>query len=412
MGIFPFTSSLSCSLNAASYGRPMMIADTQFDTKPLASINDCDFNLGKPIVPSPDPEQITDTTYTVCKLKLTMMIRKIISSLFGIKPPSYDTILEMDTEIRELYDGFPTDMKYPAPAIGRGVNLTLAVQRMGCKVIMSHALVILHRPFLHRSFRNPRYVPSREKCMDAAHVVLELFHEYRTNQDYLEYSWYGICALHAFHAGTVVGLRCYLEPLSCDQRDWIALDKVRQEFDNISHLDGWGKLGEKGSKVFGILIKKALEKKAILEGSLGGTAVHIGLGSSPQNVVNAPATGQSQSHSQSFSGQPSLATGFDSALSFSTPSADNSISGSTGWTPQYSGSLFPNQYDPNPLTNPALHSEVYNGSILQGAGMPGLVSTESSPDQTNWDAFWPKGMNLVILFRYLSLSLVRVGYLL
>src|SRR2546423_6860864 len=119
VGSLPFTSNLYCSLNAASYGRPMMIADTQFDTKTLASINDCDFNPGKPVVPA-DPEQITDTTYTVCKLKLTMMIRKIISSLFGIKPPSYDTILEMDTEIRELYDGFPTDIKYAAPAIRSG----------------------------------------------------------------------------------------------------------------------------------------------------------------------------------------------------------------------------------------------------------------------------------------------------
>lgn len=383
-----------------------MIADTQFDTKPLASINDCDFNPGQPIIPPTDPEQITDTTYTVCKLALTMMLRKIISSLFGIKPPSYDTILEMDKEIRELYDSFPTDIKYAAPAIGRGVDLTLAVQRLGCKTIMSHALVILHRPFLHRSFRNPRYVPSREKCMDAAHTVLELFHEYRNNQDYVEYSWYGIGALHAFHAGTVVGLRCYLEPLSCDERDWIALDKVRQEFEKISHFDGWKKLGEKGSKVFGILIKKALEKKAVLEGSLGGNAAHIGVGSAPQNGVSTPATVQSQSHSQSFSSQPSSATGFDSGLSFSTPGADTSISGSTGWTPQYTGPLFPNQYDPNPLTNPALHSEVYNGSILQGAGMPGLVSTDSSPDQTNWDAFWPKGMNLVSPPQNLSLSSV------
>jgi len=26
--------------------------------------------------------------------------------------------------------------------------------------------------------------------------------------------------------------------------------------------------------------------------------------------------------------------------------------------------------------------------------MPGVVGTNGSPDQTNWDAFWPKGMNL------------------
>jgi hypothetical protein len=373
-----------------------MISDTQFDTKPLASINDVDFQPGKPIIPPSNPEQLTDTSYTTCKLALTMIVRKIISSLFGLKPPSYDTILKMDTEIREVYDKFPSNIKYFSPTTRRPAGVALSVQRLGLKVIMSHALVILHRPFLHRSFRNPRYVPSRQKCLEAAHTVLELFHEYRTNPDYIEYSWYALGALHAFHAGTVVGLRCYLEPLTCDEKDWIAVDKARLEFEKISQIDGWGKLGEKGSKVFGILIRKALEKKAIFEGGLGGNSIHIGVGSTGQNGVNTGVTGQSQVHSQSFDSQPSSATGFDSGMSFSTPSMDTSTSGSTGWTPQYTGSLFPNQFDSNTLTNPTLQSEVYNGSRLAGAGMPGFVTSDSSPDQANWDAFWPKSMNLVL----------------
>jgi len=373
----------------------MMISDTQFDTKPLCSINDADFQPGKPVIPSSNPEQLTDTSYATCKLALSMIIRKIISSLFGLTPPSYDKILQMDAEIREIYDNFPSNIKYYPPGTRR-VDVTLAVQRLGLKVIMSHALVILHRPFLHRSFRNPRYVPSREKCLDAAHTVLDLFHEYRTNIDYVEYSWYALGALHAFHAGTVVGLRCYLEPLSCDARDWIAVDNAKREFEKIISVDGWGKLGEKGSKVFGILIRKALEKKAILEGALGSNGVHIGVGSGAQTGAVVGTAGQSQQTiSPAFDSQPSSATGFDSGMSFSTPGLDTSSSGSTGWTPQYSGSLFPNQFDPNPLTNPNLQSEAYNGSRLAGAGMPGVVTSNSSPDQTNWDAFWPKSMNLV-----------------
>lgn len=376
-----------------------MISDTQFDTKPLTSINDADFQPGKPITPPSNPEQLTDTTYATCKYALTIQIRKIISSLFGLKPPSYETILKMDQEIRDVYDKFPENIKYVSPANRtaetRRPGVTLSVQRLGLKVIMSHALVILHRPFLHRSFRNPRYVPSREKCLEAAHCALELFHEYRTNLDYVEYSWYSVGALHAFHAGTVVGLWCYLEPLTCDERDWIAVDNARQEFEKISQIEGWSKLGEKGSKVFGILIKKALEKKAILEGLMGSNGVHIGVGSTAQSVVNIGAAVQPPGNFQSFDSQPSSATAFDSGLSFSTPSIDTSTSGSTGWTPQYTGPLFPNQFDPNPLTNPTLHSEAYNGSRLAGAGMPGIVTSDSSPDQTNWDAFWPKGMNLV-----------------
>jgi hypothetical protein len=202
--------------------------------------------------------------------------------------------------------------------------------------------------------------------LDAAHTVLALFNEYRNDPAYEKYSWYALGALQAFHAGTVVALRCYLEPLTCDERDWRAIDQTQLEFEKIATMDGWQKLGEKGNKVFGILIRKAMEKKMILEGDLGVNGVTIG-----------PKT--------------------DGFLGFSDPSFSTSTmdSLSTGFTPQYPGSLFPvyNQFDVNPLANPAIAQESFNPARLQGVGMPGVVGG-GSPDQS-WDTFWPKGMNLV-----------------
>jgi hypothetical protein len=204
---------------------------------------------------------------------------------------------------------------------------------------------------------------------------LELFHEYRASRDFTEYSWYALGALHAFHAGTVVALRCYLEPLTCDDRDWKAIDLAKAEFQKIAHLDGWQKLGEKAVKVFGILIRKAMEKKAILESSLGTNGITIG----PQTTNEYDAQTANAANAMF--------------------SADSNGGGSMGFTPQYSGSLFPsyNQFDPNPLTNPNIQRETFNPAQLQGVGMPGVVGTNGSPDQTNWDAYWPKGMNLVCL---------------
>jgi len=366
----------------------MMISDTQFDTKPLASMNDIDLRPGCKMPPSlpADPEAITDTTYSTCKFKLSLLVRKIMSSLFGLTPASYDQITKLDADLRATYDTFPTGIKYDSlRAAGgpRSGNVTLCVQALGLKVILNHSLVILHRPFLYRSFRDARYVGSLEKCLEAAHQVLELFHEYRRNVEFIEYSWYAMGALHAFHAGTVVGLRCYLEPLTCDERDWRAVENACREFDKIAKVDGWNKLGEKGSKVFGILLRKALEKKAILEGGLGSNGITIG------------ATGQGGFDNNGALGGGG-AGGFDAGLGMPTYSVDTGSSGSTAYayTPQ---SLFgaPGHFDPNPLTNPALQSGDYSPSRLMGAGMPGVVASDSSPDQANWDAFWPKGMNLV-----------------
>ena len=254
-----------------------MISDSQFDTKPLASMNDSDLRPGCKLPPPKpsNPELLTDTSYATCKLALAIVVRKIISSLFGLTPPSYDTIVKFDAEVRQIYDSFPSGMKRSIE-MNRDGGLTLRVQRLGLRVITNHTLVILHRPFLYRSFRDARYVPSREKCLDAAHEVLQLFHEHRNNPDYCEYSWYALGALHAFHAGTVVGLRCYLEPLTCDKRDWVAVEQAVVEFEKIQKVDGWGKLGEKATKVFGILMRKASERKAILEGDLGTNGVTIG----------------------------------------------------------------------------------------------------------------------------------------
>jgi hypothetical protein len=361
----------------------MMISETQFDTKPLASMNDADLRPGckiPPIIPT-DPEALTDTTYSTCKFKLSLLVRKIMSTLFGLVPASYDQIMKLDSELRSTYNSFPAGVKYGPTQKPRTV--TLCVQALGLRVVLNHSIVILHRPFLYRSFRDERYIVSREKCVEAAHEVLELFHEYRNNVDYIEYSWYAMGALHAFHAGTVVGLRCYLEPLTCDERDWVAVESACREFEKISKADGWSKLGEKATKVFGILLRKALEKKAILEGALGSNGITIG------------ATGQGGFDNGVLGGGGGGR--FDANLGMPSYSIDTSSSGSTGYEYPSVSPLFgaPNQFDANPLTNPALHSGDYSPSRLMGAGMPGVVASDSSPDQANWDAFWPKGMNLV-----------------
>jgi hypothetical protein len=379
-------------LNAATFGRPMMISDAQFDTKPLSSLNDGDLHRGlKFPLPHKNPNTFTDTTYAKAKYSLSMVARKIISSVFGIKPPSYETILRLDGMVRETYVLTPDVMRFesihslksklPAPSVA------IAVQRIGLTLVANHALVILHRPFLYRSFRDARYMPSREKCVDAAHQVLRLFHEYRNNPDFAEYSWYVMGALHAFHAGTVIGLRCYLEPLSCSEMDWIALHAIRNDFERVANglSPGWVKLGEKGGKVFSILIRKAIERKAILEGALGSKGVTIG--PSPSVPANNATAAPTES-SPGFSG-----------MNF-TPSGDG-YSSSTGLTPQYSGQpLFgTNQFDVNPLTNPAVDPYGFRaGTMLLGAGIPGVgvATSDSSPDQPpNWDIFLPKGTNLV-----------------
>ena len=366
-------------LNAASYGRPMMISDSQFDTKPLAQMNDNDFRPGCKIPPPPMNGELTDTTYSACKYRLSILIRRIISSLFGLKPPSYETIMKFDQEIRECYDSFPEAIKWSKG--NREGSVTLSVQRLGLKVIESHALVILHRPFLHRSFQNPRYVPSREKCVEAAHVVLELFHEYRDNLEFIEYSWYTLGMLHAFHAGTIVGLRCYLEPLSCSERDWYAIEKARAEFTKVSQDEAWSKLGEKAVKVYGILIRKAVEKRAILEG-MGTNGVNLGA----TGVFDSTSSTGNQSTPADFSGSSFGGIGFP------TPGMNSSSSGSTGYTPLYSGPLFPT-FDTAPV--PSTTDPNDPTARLFGVGMPGLSSTNSSPDQNNWDQFLPKGTNLV-----------------
>ena len=375
-------------LNAAAYGRPMMISDTQFDTKSLAPLNDADLLPGLKVLPLyPDANIITDTTYATAKYALSRITRKIISSLFGIKPPSYDTILKLDGKVRQEYDSIPDCLRFQAIQgsipVRQASSVGLAVQRIGLNILANHNLLILHRPFLYRSFQDARYIPSREKCVEAAHQILKLFYEYRHAPQYREYSWNAIGALNAFHAGTVVALRCYLEPLTCSRDDWEAVEHVRAQFLKIGNGDspGWTKLGEKGSKVFSILHRKALEKKAILEGALGTNGATIGpLPALPAAVAPADS-GSSASGTLNF-----------------TPLMDGSSS-SAGLTPQYSGQpLFgtTNQYDMNPLTNPGLQSDPFRtSSMLLGAGMPGVATTDSSPEQPNWDIFWPKGTNLV-----------------
>src|SRR5579859_7803326 len=102
-------------LNAASYGRPMMISDSQFDTKPLSPLNDADLKPGYSPPSYPPGPHLKDTTYATCKLALSHLLRRLMASLFGITPPSYDQILQFDADVRATYAGFPASMQLGAP---------------------------------------------------------------------------------------------------------------------------------------------------------------------------------------------------------------------------------------------------------------------------------------------------------
>jgi hypothetical protein len=109
--------------------------------------------------------------------QLAIQVHKLFDGLHSSRTISYTLILQMDAEIRSLLAEAPSYMQFdektgnpnPLPA---NPPAWLEWQRMSYLISSAHKMIILHRPFLGRAFRDPRYQQSREVCVSTAKRIL------------------------------------------------------------------------------------------------------------------------------------------------------------------------------------------------------------------------------------------------
>ncbi|EEP82777.1 predicted protein [Uncinocarpus reesii 1704] len=158
-------------------GIPRLINDSQADNAPPRNLREEDFSEDSKELPPPRPAiEPTAVTYVIARQRLIRMLGKISDLTNSSTQPPYQTVMDYDRELVNIYKQLPTFYK-----LGQGPEthepLTF-LQRLSFESLYEQARCTLHRKYL--TLPDPTYAYSRETCVDAALRMLsqqQLIHQ-------------------------------------------------------------------------------------------------------------------------------------------------------------------------------------------------------------------------------------------
>jgi hypothetical protein len=125
----------------------------------------------------------TDMTYTICKIQLATAIREIVdtASRAGVEVEElpYDQLLEFDRKLNSDLDGAPWFYKLDDASIQRSKIVEaerphILLERTTLHFGYHTRICRLHRPYLARGYKDPRYAYSRMMCLRSARIVIKM----------------------------------------------------------------------------------------------------------------------------------------------------------------------------------------------------------------------------------------------
>lgn len=152
----PFTDTYSISPLHYSTGRPLN-ADEQ--------------NLSE--LPTNIP---TISTYVRVLVELAALMPGLVDGLGPMskrksRREQYEHILQVDQKMRAVVKGIPSFLLRPDKAKESKIPW-LSIVRRSLAITAAEKIIMIHRPFLFRSFHDPNYAHSRRTCIAAAMTIL------------------------------------------------------------------------------------------------------------------------------------------------------------------------------------------------------------------------------------------------
>ncbi|KAH8176518.1 fungal specific transcription factor domain-containing protein [Sarocladium implicatum] len=165
------------SLISFQVGLPSMIPVSAVDVKPPRNLELSYLDPNTQTLPQPRPlTDHTSATYTIAKQPIIEAFRKIVTHTQSLSPRPYEETLELDTQLRDAYNGLPDILK--ARSINRSLvdGTGLVIQCMTLEFLFLKSTMILHRQHLaHRG--NAVTAQSHQTCLRAALTMLQRLEE-------------------------------------------------------------------------------------------------------------------------------------------------------------------------------------------------------------------------------------------
>ncbi|TIB74665.1 hypothetical protein E3Q22_04131 [Wallemia mellicola] len=160
-------------------GRPLAINDADCDTKPPSNISDEALNAGKLTI---EPMEVpTIMSYTILRHSLAKLMGHIQTAAFGIRPPPYHVILQLDQELIQFKESLPPCFQLDNPDLRHDPYLTyLSTHRYFLSTEFYFVRITLHRPYLILGkSQSTKYQPSRIAAIESAKADLVARKQYQ-----------------------------------------------------------------------------------------------------------------------------------------------------------------------------------------------------------------------------------------
>ncbi|KAL4798292.1 hypothetical protein BDV19DRAFT_377164 [Aspergillus venezuelensis] len=160
-------------LFSCQVGLPTMIRMADSDTELPRNLYDDDFDENcTELPPSRPPNEPTPLSYLITKSRLAGVLGQAIERTSSFQNISYDTVMEMDAELRRARDMIPDHLLVRPIEESPLDPLVLILSRFSVMSVYHRAQCILHRKYLARARENPRFAPSRRACVESAMELL------------------------------------------------------------------------------------------------------------------------------------------------------------------------------------------------------------------------------------------------
>lgn len=177
------------------------------------------------------------------------MINKVYSTVERFAVLAYDKVLEVDREMAAIREDAPRWMRDDHQPLPADAGPWVDWQRKAYILSASHKVIVLHRPYLGRAFKNDsRYAHSKETCLEHARTILRIFigtplQQFRT-------TW--TCLVHAVAASLILLLDAAQRP-----QDDEAFQTVREVLDILHQYSFLSVIAKKGVRVLSLLVDRA-----------------------------------------------------------------------------------------------------------------------------------------------------------
>lgn len=164
----------SDSLTSFLIGLPSMIRAIEQDTAEPRNLYDWELTADMIELPPSRPfSEITQSSYLIVKGRMLGPLGNIVDFLSSLGKYNYDTALQLDRDLEMAHQEIP---EYFKMTLGEDDVVdtipSLTNRRLQLEFLYHQGMCVLHRKFVAQGRSDPRYVPSRSRCIESAVALL------------------------------------------------------------------------------------------------------------------------------------------------------------------------------------------------------------------------------------------------